>query len=58
MSTGDAVAILKAIMQGDDYPPKGVADTPDNRRMWDEIKREIENMSPGMIVDIPFDWAD
>ena len=58
MSTGDAAAILKVIMRGDDYPPEGVADTPDNRRIWDEAKREIENVPPGSVVDIPFDWAD
>lgn len=53
MSAGDAIAI----MQGDDYPPEGVEDTPESRRVWDETKREVENMPPGAVVEIPFDWA-
>lgn len=59
MSSGDAITtILKAIMLGDDYPPEGIADTPENREIWEKIKREIKNLPPGTVVDIPFDWAD
>ena len=36
MSSGDAIAILKAIMLGKDYPPEGVADTPENREIWEK----------------------
>lgn len=54
---GDAITILKAIMMGKDYPPEGVADTPENREIWEKPKREIENLPPGTIVDIPADWA-
>jgi hypothetical protein len=53
-----ATAILKAIMAGGDYPPEGVPDTPHNRGVWDRMKRDVENVPPGEVVDIPSDWAD
>lgn len=55
MSAGDAIAILKAIMRGDDYPPEGVEDTPDNRQTWETTRRQVEEMPPGAIIDIPSD---
>jgi hypothetical protein len=58
MSNGDATAILMAIMRGDDYPPAGVADTPESRRVWDGTKRDVENKPLGAVVDVPFDWAE
>jgi hypothetical protein len=35
-----------------------VPDTPHNRGVWERMKRDIENMLPGAIIDIPSDWAD
>lgn len=59
MSRGEnATAMLKAILAGKDYPPDGVPDTPHNRQVWERMKHEIENLPPGTIVDIPFDWAE
>jgi len=26
--------------------------------VWDATKRDIENMPPGAVVDVPFDWAE
>lgn len=43
--------------RGDGYPPAVVADTPENRLVWDETAREIANLRPGVVVDIPGDWA-
>lgn len=58
MSRGDnATAMLKAILAGEDYPPEGIPDTPHNQEVWERMKREIENLPPGTIVDIPADWA-
>lgn len=48
VSTGEtATAMLKAILAGKDYPPEGVPDTAHNQEMWERIKREIEDLSPG-----------
>lgn len=59
MNRGEvATAILKAIMRGEDYPPEGVPGTPHNRGVWDRMKHEIDNLPPGAIVDIPYDWAE
>ena len=45
MSRGEvAAAILKAIALGEDYPPEGVEDTPENRQTWEQTKRDIEKM--------------
>lgn len=57
MNRGDvAITILKAIMLGDDYPPEGVEDTPENRRTWETTKRQVEEIvAAGGIVDIPSD---
>lgn len=59
MSRGEVAAlILKAIMRGDDYPPPGAADTPENRRTWETARRQVEEIAAaGGIVDIPSDWA-
>jgi hypothetical protein len=51
----DAVEILLAILNGEDYPPPGVPDTPGNRALWDATVADIAAMPPGMIVDVPFD---
>ena len=50
--------MLKAILAGKDYPPEGVPDTAHNQEMWEQIKREIEDLPPGTVVDIPSDWAE
>ncbi|MGH3218966.1 MAG: hypothetical protein ACRDPY_09710 [Streptosporangiaceae bacterium] len=56
MSRGEvATAILKAILLGGDYPPEGVEDTPHNRQVWDAMKRDVGNVPPGDVVDIPSD---
>jgi hypothetical protein len=47
--------MLKAILAGEDYPPEGVPGTPHNQEVWERMKREIENLPPGTIVDIPAD---
>lgn len=59
MSRGaDAVAILKAIMAGKTFEDSGVADTPHNRQVWDSTQRDIANLPPGEVVDIPADWTE
>lgn len=56
MAASDAIEILKAIMRGDNYPPKGVKDTPENREIWETTKRQAEEIAAaGGIVDIPSD---
>lgn len=58
MSGHDAVEMLKAHLAGGTYPPPGVPDTPRNRALWDQIGRDIANMPPGVIPDIPSDWTE
>lgn len=55
---GVATAILRAIMAGKGFEDAGVPDTPHNRQVWDSMKRDVENVPPGDVVDIPSDWAD
>lgn len=58
MNRGEvATAILKAIMAGGEYPPDGVPDTPHNRQVWDQMKREVGEVPAGDVVDIPSDWT-
>ena len=42
---------------GRGLPAEGVPDTPHNQEVRERMKREIENLPPGTIVDIPADWA-
>jgi hypothetical protein len=54
----DTVAMLKAILAGEDFPPDGVADTPANRAEWAAIAQGIEDLPPGVLPEIPTDWTD
>ncbi len=57
-AAGDtAIAILRALLAGDSYPPPGVTDTPANRALWAETAQAIEDLPGGVIPDIPADWA-
>ena len=58
MSGADAMAMLKALLRGDEYPPPSVEDTPRNRELWDAIAADIEAMPPGVMPDVPGDWAE
>lgn len=53
-----ATAILKAIMAGKDFEGAGVPDTPRNRQVWESMRRDVENVPPGDVVDVPSDWSD
>jgi hypothetical protein len=53
-----AITMLRAITAGARYPPDGIADTPENRRLWDEIAASVADLPPGVLPDIPADWAD
>ena len=50
--------MYRAILAGEDYPPAGVADTPENRATWDRIVAELEAMPAGVIPQVPWDWSD
>lgn len=50
-----AAAVLKAIMAEKDFAEAGVPDTPYNRGVWDRMKRQVDDVPPGDIVDIPSD---
>jgi hypothetical protein len=53
-----AVTMQQAIMAGEDWPPAGVPDTPDNRELWDEITASLQQMrGQGISPDLPADWA-
>jgi hypothetical protein len=55
MTGADAVAMEVAIVNGRGFADAGVADTPANRALWDEIAAAIaaEPAAP----DVPPDWA-
>jgi hypothetical protein len=53
-----AITMLRAILAGARYPPDGIADTPEHRRLWDGIVASVEGLPPGVLPDIPADWAD
>lgn len=53
-----AVTMLQAILAGARYPPPGIADTAEHRALWDRIAASVEDMPPGVMPDIPADWAD
>lgn len=52
-----AVAILRALLAGDGYPPEGVPDTPANAALWAEYAQALEDLPGGVTADIPADWA-
>jgi hypothetical protein len=58
MSGDDAVRMQQAIMAGTGYPVAGVADTPENQALWDEIAAAIENLPAGTVADLPHDWPE
>lgn len=49
--------MLRAAIAGKSFEDAGVPDTPDNRRDYADIAREIAQAPPGTIIEIPFDWA-
>lgn len=56
LTRGDiAVRLLRAAIAGDPFPPD-VPDTPPNRTVWDDTRRDIANLPPGVSPDIPFDY--
>ena len=57
-SGADTVAMLRAILAGDEFPPPGVPDTPENRQAWAGIAQSVEDLPPGVIPEIPTDWTD
>lgn len=58
MSGDDALKMQRALMAGTPYPPPGVADTPENQALWDEIAENIEAMPGGTVPDLPHDWPE
>jgi hypothetical protein len=53
-----SVIMARAIASGDDWPPAGVPDTPDNRALWDEITANVQELrAQGIQPDVPSDWA-
>jgi hypothetical protein len=58
VSRGDvAVQLLRAQLDGQDYPPPGVEDTPANHELWDEIAASIDALPPGVLPDVPLDYT-
>jgi hypothetical protein len=56
--SGDtSVAMLRAYLAGDSFPPDGVEGTPENRQRWDDIARACDEMPKGVSPDVPFDWS-
>ena len=48
------VPMLCAILDGQDYPPAGVPDTPLHRAVWDRVAAQVaEPIAAGIIPDIP-----
>lgn len=52
-----AVQMQIAIQLGQKYPPDGVADTPDNRQLWDDITQALAAMPAGSVAETPSDPA-
>lgn len=52
------MAMQRAIMAGQEFPPAGVAGTPENRAIWDKIAGDMENMPPGTVPEIPGEWVE
>lgn len=44
--------MLRAQLDGRDYPPDGVQDTPRIRALWDEIAASIADPPPGVVPEI------
>lgn len=49
-----AVTLAGAAALGGDFPPS-VPDTPENRRLFEEIKARTDALPEGTAVDLPFD---
>lgn len=55
----DAERMVVARALGGDFPPDGVADTPENRQLWDEIGADLAEMHKQHIgPDVPWEYAD
>ncbi len=58
MSGDTAVAMMRAILLGQAWPPEGIEDTAVNRALWDEITADIRALPSNVIPEIPFEWPD
>lgn len=52
-----AITLTGAAALGADFPPD-VPDTAANRRLFEEIKAQIDAMPEGTVVGIPYDYTD
>lgn len=55
---GAAVAMLRAHLAGQDYPPEGIPDTEHNRQVWNSIGEDLANMPEGVLPDVPSDYTE
>jgi len=54
----DATVMLKAILAGESYTSTGLEDTTEHRDLWHKIAQSIEDLPPGVVPDIPAEYAD
>jgi len=54
----DAIAMLRAVLSGEDYPPPGFEDTPGNRALYEQMMREVEELPAGVLPKIPWDQTE
>jgi hypothetical protein len=52
-----AVLLLNAVLNGQDYPPDGVPDTPANKALYAQIAADVDAMPGGVLPDVPSDWS-
>jgi len=59
MAENYATTMLLAILEGENYPPPDVPNTAANKKLWDDLKANVDRAhAQGYTVEIPFDWAD
>ena len=55
--SGVTITLTGAAALGGGFPP-GVPDTPGNRALFEQIKADIAAMPRGVVVDLPWEYAD
>lgn len=54
-----SVTMLTAQLTGVPYPPPGVPDTAENKRLWEAIAADVAEMSVrGVVPEVPYEYAD
>ena len=54
-----AVRLLRAKLERSGFPPPGVQDTPQARRLWDQIGQDLAGMQEqGLAPHVPWDYNE